>query len=381
MHDYDINILKELRECEKKILEFERLRAKSREVEEKLRESEEKFRKIFLSSPNLIAVLDKNGTFIEANPAMQERLGLNPIGKTLSDVLPKEIAESRLKKVKRVIRNNMPINFEDRIGDREFANKFIPIVLKKERYCLVIAQDITDLRRMNRLLEAINKINQLIVSEKSQKRLFSKTAKLLSGLRDYYSVWIGLIENGEVVQIAFFDGAKVHPERISLSSPCFQEAMELRSVERKKEERRKTCPFYETSSDHSCLILPMIVDDDVIGFIVFHSPYTLPDVEEVGFLEILSKDLALAKKSIDLDLAKRKAYRQIEKNIEEMAFLVDKIRNPLAIIGGTAELYVKDPRVRKDILTGVDRINNVIKRLDRRWLESEGIRKFLKKYI
>ena len=350
-------------------------------IEEKLRESEEKFRKIFLSAPNLIAILDENGTFIEANPAMQERLGTNPIGKTLLDLLPEKLAKSRIRRLKRVIKNNEEIIFEDRRDNREYLNKFLPIVLKDKRYCLVLAQDVTDLRRMNKLLMTLNKINRLLVSEKSLKRIFNRTAKLLSELKEYYSVWIGLIEGGSVVKAAYFDGLRVHPEKLELDLPCFQTALKMmKSIKRETNVRKESCPFYEQFKDHSCLILPMVIDKDVLGFIVIHSTYELPGKDEVDLLETLAKDLAFTNKSIELDKAKRKAYRQIEKNIEELAILVDHIRNPLAIISGTAEISFEG-EAKENILISVDRINDVIRRLDKRWLESEEIRKFLKRYL
>jgi two-component system response regulator len=94
----------------------------------------------------------------------------------------------------------------------------------------------------------------------------------------------------------------------------------------------------------------------------------------------MAEDLAFGIKAIELDKLRRRAYKQIEHNIEQFAILVDHIRNPLAAIYSLAELRVRDPDVAERIIEQVRRIDEIIGRLDKGWLESEEIRKFLKKY-
>ncbi|RLI75324.1 hypothetical protein DRP05_14980 [Archaeoglobales archaeon] len=56
----------------------------------KIRENEEKFRKIFENSPNIVAIVNKDGIFVEANPSAIKSLGLSPIGKSFLEVLPSD---------------------------------------------------------------------------------------------------------------------------------------------------------------------------------------------------------------------------------------------------------------------------------------------------
>ncbi len=377
------DLIKELNECKRRVSELEKIEVERKKIEKELKESEERFRKMFEISPDLLALVDKDGVFIEANPAMRRSLGKNPVGKSIFEVLPKEVAEKRMKRIKGVIENNEVVTFEDSRDGREFVNTLLPIILKGKRYCMVIAREITEIRKMNKLLNTINEINSLIVYEKDSKRLFEKASKLLANLRDCYSVWIGLRENDDVFQIACYGELKPHLEKMAIKDlACFSEAInERRAIIRKKEERVKTCPFYDPFKNHSCLILPMNVDNETLGFLVIYSTYILPASDEIGLLQTLANDLAFANRAIELDEAKRKAYRQIEKNIEEFAILVDQIRNPLSIISGTAELEVKDEEVRRILLEGVGRINEVVKRLDKGWLDSEEVRRFLRKYL
>ena len=75
---------------------------------------------------------------------------------------------------------------------------------------------------------------------------------------------------------------------------------------------------------------------------------------------------------------KRKAFEQIEKNIEQFAILGDHIRNPLTVIVGLSDL-IQDPAARK-IQDQAKIINGIIDQLDQGWIESEKVREFLRKY-
>lgn len=74
---------------------------------------------------------------------------------------------------------------------------------------------------------------------------------------------------------------------------------------------------------------------------------------------------------------KRRAYSQIDRNIEQFAALVDSIRNPLTVIVGVADMS-DSPHMR---LVGdqAQRIEEIIKQLDAGWVESEKVRQLLRK--
>lgn len=71
----------------------------------------------------------------------------------------------------------------------------------------------------------------------------------------------------------------------------------------------------------------------------------------------------------------QEALRQIEENLVSLAILNDHIRNPLTIIAAKADL--QEEVVRETILSQVDEIDEIIRKLDQRWLESAKIRDFL----
>ncbi|MDY1591252.1 MAG: PAS domain S-box protein [Methanofastidiosum sp.] len=77
---------------------------------------------------------------------------------------------------------------------------------------------------------------------------------------------------------------------------------------------------------------------------------------------------------------RKKALVQIENNIEKFAHLIDHIRNPLAILSTFVHVKISEPEIKQNLLTQIDRIDEVIKQLDEGWMNTEDTRKFLKDY-
>jgi PAS domain S-box-containing protein len=79
-----------------------------------------------------------------------------------------------------------------------------------------------------------------------------------------------------------------------------------------------------------------------------------------------------------LEMAKRTAFEQIEKNIEQFAILGDHIRNPLAVIVGLSSLNPGE--ISEKIIFQAREIDRIITQLDKGWIESENVREFIKRY-
>jgi PAS domain S-box-containing protein len=80
----------------------------------------------------------------------------------------------------------------------------------------------------------------------------------------------------------------------------------------------------------------------------------------------------------EMEIVKRKALEQIEKNIEQFAILGDHIRNPLAVIIGLSSLAPGE--ITDKIITQAKEIDRIVTQLDRGWIESEKVRDFIKRY-
>lgn len=98
-----------------------------------------------------------------------------------------------------------------------------------------------------------------------------------------------------------------------------------------------------------------------------------PDGNPVGILGS-SRDITEKKRAEE---AWEEAFAQIEENIYQASILNDQIRNPMAVIMGLADLEGGE-RMEK-IINEVKKIDEIITRLDCGVLESESIRKFMRK--
>jgi glucose-6-phosphate-specific signal transduction histidine kinase len=79
-----------------------------------------------------------------------------------------------------------------------------------------------------------------------------------------------------------------------------------------------------------------------------------------------------------VELLKREAFQQIEHNMEQFSILNDQIRNPLQSI--LLDIAPLDEETKAPISDQVKIIDKILDTLDERYLESEKVRKFLRKY-
>jgi glucose-6-phosphate-specific signal transduction histidine kinase len=80
----------------------------------------------------------------------------------------------------------------------------------------------------------------------------------------------------------------------------------------------------------------------------------------------------------EVEQLRREAFRQIEHNMEQSAILNDQIRNPLQAIMLDTEMV--DEKTKALVSEQVKTIKKILDALDEGHLESENVRKFLKKY-
>ncbi|UUX93107.1 PAS domain S-box protein [Methanoplanus endosymbiosus] len=106
-----------------------------------------------------------------------------------------------------------------------------------------------------------------------------------------------------------------------------------------------------------------------------HVKARMIELGEHQYVISLARDITEEKEA---RIRENTALHQIEENIAQLAILNDKIRNPLTIIIGLADLggeIFKDKIIEQSM-----EINDIITRLDRGWLESAKIRDYLTKH-
>ena len=81
-----------------------------------------------------------------------------------------------------------------------------------------------------------------------------------------------------------------------------------------------------------------------------------------------------------IDQLKKKAFQQIEHNIEQFEILNDQIRNPLQAILLDADTITSNAEIKENISKQVSIIEKILTSVDERVLESHKVRTFLRKY-
>lgn len=93
------------------------------------------------------------------------------------------------------------------------------------------------------------------------------------------------------------------------------------------------------------------------------------------FTCIFARDIT---ETVEMREREKEALSRIEENLLSLAILNDHIRNPLTIISATADLH--EDQSREIILSQVDEIDKIVRKLDQGWLESAKIREFMVKH-
>ncbi len=126
---------------------------------------------------------------------------------------------------------------------------------------------------------------------------------------------------------------------------------------------------------NSYVSIPLIAKGELVGVLAVASRSPVKS----DFLERVANQLAIAFREAILSEARKELLRQLRENIHTYALLVDQIRNPLTAITAMVEAKVDDEELRRFILEQVDRILDVVRRLEEGWLESEKMRRLIER--
>ncbi len=281
------------------------------ELERRLKEKEEIYRSIFENSPVYISLVDENGVIIEANPSIVKSLNIQPIGKKIKDLFKEEIAERRMYHLRKSLEEGRLIVDQDVRDGKYFINNYIPIELAGRKLCLIISQEISEIVKLNKLLRQIIEVNEAMVRIRDHKMLIETVERILS---DY--------------------SAKISKNPIT-GYICFN----------------------------------ISYGEKNYGYLCVKSAQEM----EIDLLKTLADDLALTFRSIEDEKRKDELYERLVNNIQTIAYLVDGIRNPLAVMLAYAEMLINDERAKERVFQQVDRIVKIMRELDTSWLKSEEL--------
>ncbi|MGM0566668.1 MAG: PAS domain S-box protein [Bacteroidota bacterium] len=276
---------------------------KQRQAINKLLKSEQRLQKLIRFNPDAILVISRQGKIRFANPAAEKLLNQSHDQLVNSDFGVPSV-ENQSAEVSVLAKNG-----EDKLVKMNLVEE----EWEEEPAYIATLRNITPQRKaelrvenLNSLLQAIRKINQLIVHSDSMEELFNSAAVALLNTRTYKGVTIALINaETEMIEPFSIEGDHHFPDKWKISvhgegnaPPC------IKSVA----DRKKTLIYDSFSLCNGCpnqkkfgkdyyevLIAPLLHQGKILGILAI----TLAkgeniDNEELELIESVSNDLAYA---------------------------------------------------------------------------------------
>ncbi len=137
-------------------------------VETLLEESRQQYRSLFEYSPDIVSMLDLNGTIINLNPQFERITGFSReeyIGKKLADLIPDSHRQIVLDKVASVVENQCPQMFELELLHKSgktifFQSTSLPIIVNDKIAGIICnSRDVTELRQTEERLRRTDKLS------------------------------------------------------------------------------------------------------------------------------------------------------------------------------------------------------------------------------
>lgn len=158
--------------------------------EEEIRKSEQRNRAIIKAIPDLLFVIDRNNVFVDCATSDLSRLFLPPevfIGKNIKDVMPPEISNIAIEKIKLVLEHGELEKFEYVLEEQYFE---LRIVKNNENEVLAISRDITLERKNEQELKVSENRYRTLVNEMQQGLAVYETTLEGEDVRKYKLVTI-----------------------------------------------------------------------------------------------------------------------------------------------------------------------------------------------
>jgi len=344
------------------------------EARKRLREREELYRTLAENSHTGIFIM-QDDKVVYGNERLREMVGytieeINQLEHPYMVVHPdyRDLAISRYRARERG--EKVPESYEVKAITKSGEEKWLRILAgrimyKGEPAVLVNVADVTNLKeneemlkRVNTLLRVVSEFGRSIAHEKTEFRIFSN-------LRTY-------LEKAGIKVAAFLNEGGLIP--VSISQGLDEERCEKIANEYLNSEEIVRL----RERDGEVVIIPFADLEKTYGIAILFSEQTFTD-EEVGIISTIKGDVVLSIKSMEVEREKEAALRVIVENLNQLEFLADKLRNPLAIIKGYIE--VKDDFNFEDFVKKIEeqanRIENILDKLRAREIATYEIKKIL----
>lgn len=311
-----------------------------KQIEQALRQSEERLRTVTQNAPNIIMQLDRQGTIVFINrtaPTPQSDV----IGTDFCTWTPAVYHLLMRQVLEKVFATGQPqeYNIQRPASDgmmHWYTDQLAPIGGPGEVSGVILtAIDITELKQnearilhLNRILEAIQGVDQLITREKDRDRLLQGVCDCLINNRGYHNAWIALFEpQSDGFQIAkhaglnngfppllkrLVEGQQPFCVRQALAEPGVLTINDSLSVS-------DDCPLVDHYGARRGMIVRLENSGRVYGVLaVSTSREVLLDSKEQSLFDQLAGDIAVALRNIELEQERVQAARERERLIAQL---------------------------------------------------------------
>ncbi|MDD5509690.1 MAG: PAS domain S-box protein, partial [Dehalococcoidales bacterium] len=311
--------------------------AREQKRKEELEESEVRYRRLFEAAKDGILILNaKSGIIMDINPYLLNLMGYSKqeiLGKRLwelgffKDRLRSHDSFRELQQKGYIHYEDLPLETKDgRKLDVEFVSNSYLVNSEMVIQCNI--RDITErkskneeIQHLNLTLRAIRDVNQLIVREKSRKRLLNELCRILIRTGSYSVAWIALLDqSGKVVVHAQAGLSKKFTPMFKQMKagelpPYGQQALGQTSAVVTKEPG-SACGDGSLSGElknvRTALTVRLEHAGRIYGLLSAHMPSASVTDEEIVLFQEAASDMAFALHGIKLLEEKRRAMRSLK---------------------------------------------------------------------
>ena len=320
-------------------------------AEKSLKESEEKFRSYVENAPEGIFITDEKGNYVDVNDAACKVTGYSReelLKMNLIDLIPLEDRENATKSFASVVetgKSSVEVSFVKKGGEKRYW--IVSAVKLSEDSYLGFTKEITDRRIAEENLKE---------SENTLRGIFNATPIGICLLVNRKIIWAN---DSAYKMLGYQYGSLTNEDTLKL-------------YENEEENKRAGSVIYGGLKEKDVADTVTKLKRNDGSFMDCYMRASPLDKAE------LSKGVIVTLTDLT---AKLKSEKQLDENLEYFAHLVDHIRNPLAIISGFTQVKVENEATRDRLLRQIDRIEEIIKQLDKGWMDTEDTRRFLKNYM
>lgn len=358
----EIKLLEELADDISFAIESIERETKRKEIEKALIESENKFKLIFNNAAVGIDLMDNNYNFVELNDKLSEILGYEKnelIGKSILEVTYPDDFEITKNSLNALVNGDLDSYFVEKRykkkdGSVFWGELFVSGIRKEDKDFQSIVGVIVDINKRKQAEELLKKneekYRELVENANSIIAKFDKDGRIIS--MNEFGLKLFGYKQEELI-------GKTWAETILPKVESTGKILERLAIDIVKDVDKYNVNLNENVKKNGERIWVY---------------WTNKPIRDKGgqITGILSVGTDVTDKII--------AEKQMEKNVEYFAHLVDHIRNPLAILSGFIQVKVDDEETKTRLIRQIDRIDDMIKQLDKGWIDTEETRKFLKKH-